>query len=779
AMITPGAGHSVHWTDDGIAIGCPDDEPPGTAQILLDPDEIHDRVVEQLTHSAMFAAFFRENAARALLLPRRRPKGRTPLWLQRRKSSALMGVALRYPRFPITLETYRECLNDVFDMPALTELLSAIRRGEVNVVEVQTPTPSPFARSLVFQFTAAHLYDTDTPLAEKRMAALTLDRSLLKELLGETSLVDLLDTEAIENLESDLQRLSEDRLAQHADGLHDLLRRLGDLSGKAIKSRTVGDYKTWLTTLQEEYRVVAITMAGEGRYIAIEDASIYRDALDVELPNGLPPTFLEPVEAPLESLLLRWARTHSPFHSSKAAQQFGLPTAIVTHCFRALEEHGKVLQDTFTGPQAAADPEWCDPEVLRRLRRTSLAKLREEVSPAKPDVLGRYLPAWHGVGTKRGGMGRLEEVLDQLEGTKLPFSALESHILPARVPDYQPLMLDQMGAMGKVVWIGCGTLGPNDGKIALYRRESVSALAPEPARLVTALDKVGPIHEKLLEHLESRGASFLVELQMAVNDKDILPALWDLVWAGLVTNDTFVPLRGLNSKKGRTKDRIFRMAGGRWSAVRHLHTTIPLLSPGPPDSTTAALAKANSLLQRYGVVSREVVLHEGIEGGFAALYPVFRAMEEGGRLQRGYFVDGLGGAQFALPGAIDRLRSHSKPTNSACVLAATDPANVWGSLFSWPEPAAEASPRRVSGARVVLVGGRPILFLDKGAHSLVSFPSTEADRVRAIKALQSMTGFRVLRLKRIDGVPAPSSTLAPVLVQQGFAEDYLSLVFSR
>ncbi|MCB9678467.1 MAG: DEAD/DEAH box helicase [Alphaproteobacteria bacterium] len=778
AALSGGAGFEIQslWTDDGISLRFADtDELPDTEHLFPDPDELEDLVVQQLGRSAMFAARFRENAARSLLLPRRSFKGRSPLWQQRLKAQQLQAVATSYPAFPIVLETYRECLQDVFDLPALRELLAQIRRRDIAIHEVETRRASPFARSLVFAYVAAYMYEGDAPLAERKAHALTLDRSLLRELLGQEELRELLDHDALTDVEAELQWLVPERAARDADALHDLLRRLGDLDTDELQARAAEPVRPWLRKLETQRRAIPVRIAGRDRWIAAEDAGRYRDALGVPVPPGLPAAFLEAHDAPLESLILRWARTHGPFTAGPLANRFGLQPAVVQAVLRGLEARDLLMRGGLR--PGGEGEEWCDPDVMRRLRRRSLAKLRREVEPVEGDVYARFLVGWHGIGSPRGGPGRLSEVLDQLEGLPLPFSTLESNVLPARIKGYEPRMLDELGMMGMVVWLGRGALGSKDGRIALYRRDRVGLLV-DPPEIEEAFfaegTPDGPLRQRLWEHLQSRGACFLIELQMACGDTplaDVTRALWDLVWAGLVTNDTFLPLRGLrsNARQGSARRARAQTAGGRWSAVTSLI--------GPPaDPTERAHARAIQLLDRYGVATSAAAKAEALPGGFGAVYPVLRAMEESGKARRGWFIDGLGGAQFAMAGAVDRLRGHRQPSSDAVVLSAVDPASPWGAVLPWPERP-EPQPRREAGALVVLVGGAPVLWLGKGAKSLVTFPCPPSAFDAAVQALRGQTALRrTLRIDRIDGDAALDSPHRARFLQAGFAADYKGLV---
>jgi ATP-dependent Lhr-like helicase len=782
------------WSDDGIAVRLPEGVESDGATIesalLLEPEEVEDLLMAELGGSALFSARFRENAARALLLPRRRPGQRTPLWMQRQKSADLLAVASQYGSFPIVLETYREVLRDVFDMPALVDLLGDIRARRIRVVSVESRSASPFASSLMFDYLGSFMYEGDAPLAERRAQALALDRELLAELLGSEELRELLDPEAVADLELELQALSDRRQARTVDGVADLLRRIGDLRTDEVEARTIGglDGADALGELERSRRAVRVRIGGEERWIAVEDVGRYRDAVGASPPPGVAETWLAATEAPLDALLLRWARSHAPFTADAPAGRWGVARATIEERLEALAAKEALLEGAFR-PGGAAH-EFTDPDVLRQLRRRSLARLRREVEPVEPEVLGRFLPAWHGVGSTAGGTGRLIEVVAQLEGVPIPASVLERDVLATRVAGYSPRLLDELGAAGEVVWIGRGTLGRDDGRMALYRRDRVDLLATAG----TADDRPSePIHEALRQHLQRRGASFYPQLRAAVPDArseaELLDALWDLVWDGEVTNDTFAPLRALSLPRSRSKaqprpGRLMALgpprAAGRWSLVADL-----VGEERTP--TERGYALATTLLERHGVVTREAVASEGIGGGYASVYPVLRAMEESGRARRGYFVAGLGAAQFALPGAVDRLRaSREAEEGSARVLAATDPAQPYGAALPWPRgDAEERLPlQRAAGAYVVLVDGSAALYLERGGRSLLSLPAA-ADpdvRDRAIGALAGLvTGgpMRELRLERIDRGPVGESGLAEALRDAGFRPSYRGYLLRR
>ncbi|HEX6231309.1 MAG TPA: DEAD/DEAH box helicase [Actinomycetota bacterium] len=766
----------VLWSDDGIVIRLPESEERLPVEdLLFDPEDVEGMVVERLPATALFTTLFREAAARALLLPRRRPGARTPLWQQRQRGADLLRVASRHPTFPILLEATRECLRDVFDLPALKEVLGDVRARRIRVVPVDTERSSPFAQSLLFRWIAVYMYELDAPLAERRAAALTLDRELLRELLGAEDLRELIDPTALAELELELQSLAEGRRARNADDVHDLLRRLGDLAEDEVRARATQDPAAWLESLVRDGRGLRVRVAAEERFAAVEDAGRLRDALGTSLPRGVPSVFAEPIEAPLEGLVARYARTHGPFHTRDAAARLGVGEERVRAALQALEADGRVVVGEFRPD--GAEREWCDVDVLRSLRRRSLAALRREVEPVEAAALARFLPTWHAVDRPRTGPTALTDALEQLQGAAIPASILESDVLPSRVLGYRPTDLDALCASGDLVWTGAGGIGADDGRVVLAFRDRLPVLAPPRPEEPPA----GPIHEALREHLRLRGASFWPELAGAAgvpDERAVLAALWDLVWAGEVTNDTLAPLRAFLGRKprartGRPRPGAIRRAGppaaaGRWSLVA------PLLEP-EPSPTEVAHARAMQLLDRHGVLTREAVLSEGAPGGYAGVYGVLRALEESGRARRGYFVEGLGAAQFALPGAVDRLRELREAPAGVSSLAAADPAQPYGAALAWPESAGR--PARVAGAYVVLAGGELAGYLERGGRTLITFgTAAPADVADALAALVKDGRVRRLEISRIDGEPASSSPLADVLRAAGFAEGYRGLV---
>jgi ATP-dependent helicase Lhr and Lhr-like helicase len=775
-----GAEVQAIWSDDGIVVRLPEaDEAPPVESILLDPDEVDELVTTEVGNSAIFAARFRENAARALLLPRRRPGSRTPLWQQRQRAADLLSVASRYSAFPILLETYRECLRDVFDLPALRSLMSDIRSREVRVTQLDMPTPSPFASSLAFSYVANFMYEGDAPLAERRAQALTLDRRMLAQLVGADELRELIDANALAALEAELQALDENRWAHHLDAAHDLLRRLGDLTPAELAARSKGG--PFDDELVKARRAVKVRIAGEERLIAAEDAGRYRDGLGVPLPVGIAESFLEPVPGADLQLVRRWARTHGPFLTPEPAARFGLPVDRVAELLEQLEHDGTISRGAFR--PGGTEREWCDAGVLRQLRQRSLAALRKEVAPAEPDALVRFLPRWHGVGSAARGIDRVYEVITQLQGVPIPASIWERDVLRSRMEDYDPRQLDELMAAGDIMWVGAGPLGTNDGRVMLFRREDAPALlgVSRLGAMGDAEKPSGEEHERLRDVFAVSGACFFRELTDGRDDAT-LEALWDLVWAGEVTNDSFAPVRavalgrtrsGRGGKGGRSRAIVnYRTvsprkalsparAQGRWSLVRE-----PDAEGGA--STQAATLLARTLLERHGILSRQAVLGENVPGGYAGIYPVLRAMEEAGRIRRGYFVTGLGGAQFALAGAVDRLRAAREESlddtgrEPGILLAATDPANPYGVALSWPVK----GPARVAGAYVVLVAGQASLYLHKGGKGLIALREFDGTwEAAAVEALVPLG--RDGRIKRLETGRWPEE-LEPYLKEANF-----------
>ncbi|MCI0159034.1 ATP-dependent helicase [Leifsonia shinshuensis] len=819
--------------DDGIIVRIPDTEstPPGGELFVFEPAELDVLVTLEVGGSALFASRFRECAARALLLPKYNPGKRSPLWQQRQKASQLLDVARKYPSFPIILETVRECLQDVYDLPALDQVAQSIAQRSITIVEAATETASPFARSLLFGYVAAFMYEGDSPLAERRAAALSLDAGLLAELLGRAELRELLDPAVIERVELQLQRLDPDRRVRGEEGVADLLRLLGPLTVEEVALRLQGSAETGpadesaetddaaplhataeaaaahLAALVDAKRALAVTYAGTERYAAIEDASRLRDALGVPLPIGVPVAFIEPVDDPLGDLVSRYARTHGPFEIGELAATLGLGPAIVQDALRRLSYDGRVVEGEFR-PHAHGS-EWCDAEVLRRLRRMSLAALRQEVEPVETATFARFLGDWQHLGSTLRGVDAVASVIEQLAGARIPASAWESLVLPSRVSDYSPAMLDELTATGEVIWSGDGALPGNDGWISFHLADAAPLTLAPPAER-----EPDDLQRGVLAALARGGGYFFRQLSdtlgaergEAIDDAELVTALWDLVWSGLVTNDTLAPLRTVTGAGGGahkrprqpTRSRMYR---GRVGAPRQ---SAMVTRMGPPtvagrwsllperdlESTVRAHGQAETLLDRYGVVTRGSVMNEGTPGGFALAYKVLSGFEDTGRARRGYFVETLGAAQFASGPTVDRLRTfardHTQPRPfEALAIAATDPANAYGAALPWPSvPAAGGGveggtghrPGRKAGALVALVDGELTLYVERGGKSLLCFvdQANEAERPALLAASRALAGLvtsrRVdkLAIETVNGASVLGSALGVALGEAGF-----------
>ncbi len=766
------------WSDDGIVIHLPDaDDPPSADLIMVEPDELEDLVVRELSGSALFGARFRENASRSLLIPRAYPGKRTPLWQQRLKSQSLLEVARDFPRFPVILETYRECLRDVLDIPSLRGILTDLQSRKLGLVEVETPTASPFASSLLFDYVATYMYEGDTPNAERRAAALSLDRDLLRELLGQEELRELIDPEALVEVEAQLQHRTEAGRAGDRDALQQLLRNLGDLSAEECAERVTEGYSaaSMLEKLVAERRVALIRVAGEERYIAGEDAGLYRDALGVPPPPGLPETFLEDHPDAMRALVRRYARTHGPFPTAQLAGRYGVDPA---PALRELEREGALIRGELL--PGGSEREWCDSDVLRRVRRASLAHLRREVEPAARDRFARFLPSWQNVDSHRAagaGPDRLRDALVPLQGVALTPKTWEGDVLPRRLGAYSPAWLDELCTSGEVVWIGGGARGRSDGRIALYFRDDVRLAGPPPANAKLDRAEGGP-QEAIRERLLS-GPSFWLDLLADLDfpAEELHNALWDLAWSGEVTNDAFAPLRAprlravpAHERQGRRFARRRSGAGaavqGRWSLTGPLFAD----APGPG---ARLRAQAELMLERYGIVTRETVLAEGVPGGFSTLYAELGNLELLGTARRGYFVEGLGGAQFALAGAVERLRSLPETDGSFQVLAATDPANPFGAALPWPKPPSGRRPARAPGAHVLLRDGEPLVYVERGGRGILRLGElSDGDLAAAAQALSdAVSAGRLpkLGIEKLDGEPVIGSGHEEALLSAGFS----------
>jgi ATP-dependent Lhr-like helicase len=808
---------SMH-SDDGIVLRLADTtaEPPGSEITVFEPTEIVDLVTGEVTNSALFASRFRECAARSLLLPKRDPRRRAPLWQQRQRANSLLQVAGEYGQFPVVLEAMRECLQDVYDLPGLSDLMRQIQSRQIRLVEVETASASPFAQSLLFGYVGMFLYDTDAPLAERRAQALTLDTSLLSELMGSPDLRDLLDEDAIADSIADAQRLSPGRQVSGLDHTHDLLREVGDLSTAEAQAR--GAQPDDLARLAAQRRAIEVRIGGEQRWLAIEDAGRVRDALGVALPVGIPEAFTELVADPIGDLLGRYARTHGPFSPAEPASRLGLGVAVVLAGLERLVATGQVVAGEFSPGQVGR--QFCGASMLRTIRRKSLAALRREVEPVPQPVLARFLPEWQGVGGGRRarGVDGLARVVEQLAGVPVPASALESLVLPARVANYSPAMLDELTSSGEVLWAGAGTLAGNDGWLSLVPSEAAAELLEPPTEL-----EISGLHQAILDSLAGGQALFLRGIaerlalpsldgpsppgtadanraSPAPSESDIARAIWDLVFAGYLTNDTLAAVRarlgGGRTAHGRTRAAP-RARYGRYHRVtlpvagRTPHTGLPgrwsRLPNRSDDQTRRALLRTEVLLDRYGILVRGEVAAESVPGGFSAIYRVLRQGEDAGRYRRGYFVEGLGAAQFGLTGAVDRLRSLSAERDRGTpqateplVLAATDPANPYGAALSWPDrvhqPELDAGkrghqPARKAGALVVLVDGECVLYVERGGKTLLSFtedPQRLGEAAGALAVSVKAGALGKLHVESADGNPIAGAPLGQALERAGF-----------
>jgi len=782
------------WSEDGFVLRFSEtDEAPSIEPFLLEPEEAAALVMQQLGATAMFAAKFRESAARALLLPRRRTQGRTPLWQQRKRAYDLLRVASRYASFPIVLETYRECLRDVFDMPALMETLRNIGDHTLQVHTVDSRTPSPFASALLFSYVANYIYDGDAPLAERKVQALAIDQDQLRELMGDADLRELLDVTAIEETEEQLQSLVDSYKARTADGVHDLLLRLGDLSREELLRRCMDDeVVASVTKLLRARRVLEVQITGTKRLVAVEDSARYRDALKVALPSDLPAAFLEPMPDAWLDLVRRFARTHGPFTAPEVAARFGVAVGRVEASLERLVQAGRVVEGGFR--PGGLHREWCDEEVLRTIRRKSLARLRKEVEPVEQKTLARLFTRWQGVVQPRRGLDALLDVVESLQGAPLPASILEQEILPARLAAYKPSDLDTLIAAGEVIWVGLEPLGDRDGRIGLYLSDKLSALWP----MTTQSTQQNERESAVLSFLNAHGAAFFQELHEGVGSGypgETVDALWSLVWKGLITNDGMAALRAyIQPTPARRPARRVHVQGAQ-AAFRSRRTTPPAAQGRWAFQPAAAVegrsqtpwshAIAQQLLTRYGVVFRETAHAEGLHGGFSAVYDVLKAMEESGKVRRGYFAADLGATQFAVPSAVELLRSLRTQQEGGKAevveLAATDPANPYGALLRWPV-SPEALLTRSVGARVILCDGALVAYLRRGNSNLQVFlPEEEPQRGYVARALAERLAMRVheraedgderagMLISNINGASAGNHMFAGFLMEAGFS----------
>ncbi|MFW0790992.1 ATP-dependent helicase [Gordonia sp. CPCC 205333] len=789
-------------SDDGIIVRLPDtdDDPPGASVFTIDADDIEQLVTDALANSALFASRFRECASRALLLPRRDPGRRAPLWQQRQRSAQLLAVASRFPDFPIILETVRECLQDVYDLPALTDLLRRIGKRQVRLVEVETPSASPFAAAMLFGYVGAFMYADDAPLAERRAAALSLDTALLAQLLGRLDLRELLDPAVIADVEARLQRLTPQRRARDAEDVVDLLRWLGPLTTEQVDERYQGDVPVAnvLAQLHTDGQLIMVNHARRAVWASIDDTARLRDGLGIPAPLGIPSAYTEAVADPLGDLVGRYARTRGPFTADAAANSLGLGVAVVIDTLTRLAGQRRVVEGEFV--RDLPSPQWCHADVLAQIRRGSLAASRAEVAPAPPDTLVRFGLTWQHISSPLRGIDGVATVIDQLAGVALPASAWESLVLPSRISDYLPSMLDELLSAGEVVWTGHGAIGGADGFVAFHPADvlPVTLGPPDDIDLTVAAAHV-------LNTLNVAGAVRFPQLAAdAGTVGDVEDAVWSLVWSGQISNDSFTPVRErLRARPARTSAptpshrsrRPPRLRAARLSSS-YLAGSATSVASTPPtmggrwsllprqeiDTTLATQVLCEQLLDRYGVVTKGAVAVSGVVGGFARVYKALNIFEDSGKVRRGYFVDGLGGAQFATPATVDALREHVEVTRahrySTVVLAATDPANPYGAALDWPsrgdadDPAAGHRPGRKAGALVVLVDGALTLFVERGGKTILSFSADDDTLTAAAGGLvDSVAASRLdkLNIDHIDGRPALSTELSKIFVSAGFA----------
>lgn len=802
---------SVVASDDGIIACFPDSEGrvPGVELFVFEPDLLQRIVTTSVGSSALFAARFRECASRALLLPRRNPGKRSPLWQQRLRAGQLLQVAREHDDFPILIETARECLQDVYDLAALHQLMEKVQRGKIRFVDVTTDTPSPFAAPLLFGYVAEFMYAGDAPLAERRASLLSLDSNLLGELLGKADMRELLASSVIERVEQELQRTAKAYKVSGKEGIADLLRELGPLSLAEIEARfaseDIDEAAASLKSLEEAQRVINVIIADRSRWAAIEDAARLRDAIGTALPAGIPVAFLQPLGKPLRDLINRYARTHALFTTREIAERFGLGVAVVGEELERLSEQAKVRKGDF-GLQRDDSQQWVAEEIFKRLRLRSLRSAREATQPVAHSAWVTMLLERHGLINQAAaqfgadhaafshgayeGVNGVARVIEQLAGVALPASLWESQILRARVRDYQPAMLDELLANGEVIWCGHKSLSYNDGLISLHLAEYAAETLPASVQQ----SELAPLQQSIVHMLSEGGAWFGREilLRMETNEhvgsEQIYAALWELAWMGYITTDTWIPVRALISSPSVSRSRPARALrsrrmhnfslksperrsppantiAGRWSLIKR-----ETLQP-----TTLALALVENMLDRYGVITRGSAISEQIPGGFPALQPVLRGFEDAGRLLRGRFVEGLGGAQFADNLTIERLRELAKtPSNerATAALAAMDPANPFGATLNWPMHASGTRPTRRNGAFVVIAGGELQLYLPQGGKDLLTFATESQPLSLAISALgTALKRDKQLRftLETVDGEPAGLSPQLAALRAAGFS----------
>lgn len=880
--------------DDGIVLRVPlaEDALPGIEPFLFDADEIEAIVREQVASTALFAARFRECAARALLMSPTAPGKRAPLWQQRLKGGQLLEAARREGDFPIILEALRECLQDVFDLPALRKVMDGLRSGAIKVSEARTSVPSPFAAPLVFGYLGEHLYEGDLPHAERQASLLAVDPALLSELVGAGAVEDVLDDEVVSQVRAELQRTAAGWQARGAEGVADLLRELGPLTVEEVAARTTAgadiDASTddgedgaivaaddgvagapdavrpdaiakLLAGLSAGRRAFPVVIAGTQKWAAADDGPRLQAVLGVPVPSwALVPgggargegVRKDAGDKLLDGLVARFARTHTLFGTEDVAAALGLGPALAAESLERLTAAGRLMR--------LGSDRWVDGAVLRRLRSRSLARAREAVQPVNASAYVRFLLERQDVAASGepalSGIDGVAQVIAQFEGAALPMAQWEGDVFPARVPDYRPALLDELVAAGEVLWAAATLAGsrvvafyPTDSPLAPLPVDGeaglASPMASEPghseedalsldAAVLRALASAGPVPFRLLAEHVARIAG-----TAAPTDRGVAEALERLVWAGKAASDAlgFPRAGGLaseggsaslpagqapppsrrraSSRRGRSLYREARSQAraavvarqgaasafdaalaGRWFA----------LASSGQSSTAQAVGLVESLLDRYGVITRDIALAAGVPGGLTPLYPVLRAMEDAGELTRGMFVEGMGPAQFAARETVEALRAcaaeleggrNAAAEPALCtVLSADDPACLFGAGIPWPEvtweaagaaPAVDAAlvaakPSRREGALVVIAGGRAVLWAAPRLKSLLAFTADGALLAAAVKALAafvrtqlkregSAAARRKLVVEHFNGRDVLVTPMADLLQKEGFA----------
>ncbi len=740
--------------DDGIVLRLPDaDETPGASLFLYEPEEVVDVVTQQVGNSALFASRFRECAARALLLPKRNPGKRAPLWQQRQRAAQLLDVARKYPKFPIILETVRECLQDVYDLPALQEVCRDLNQRRIRIMEVTTEQPSPFAASLLFTYTGAFMYEGDSPLAEKRAAALALDPALLAQLLGTVQLKDLLDPQIIEETDQLMRRVHPDRRAKNSEQFADTLRLTGPVPIEELDQYC--QFPDPLETVESELgpRIMRVRIAGVEHLAQVQDAALLRDALGIPVPSGVAAS-PETITDALNQLIARFARSRGPFTLEDLTRSFGLGASAAVAVLHTQVSQGTLVEGNFR--QGVDYTEYVSAQVLKRIRSKSLAQARSQAQPVSQSAFARFLLAWHqvaplGTSPQLHGVDGTFAVIEQLAGVRLPASAWESLVLPGRVADYRPEFLDELLLSGEVHILGAGSAGARDPWIMLLPADYAAQLAPQPLET----PQLSALQERILAVLSTGGSYLSTDIAAEVGVPENSPgafhdALWDLVDLGLVAPESFRPLRAhLSAVGGKTAHRPqrrpqrgrFRSTRTSFSGKQHYGQATygpsadmsgrwGLAVQPTAEPTARSIAHGEAWLDRYGVVTRGSIVAENVLGGFALAYKVLSRFEDNGKALRGYFIDALGASQFSVPAVIDRLRAAADspdlggwPSGSidpdCYLLAASDPANPYGAALPWPRVEGEnLNLSRGAGALVILIDGLLVAHVSRGGKTL-------------------------------------------------------------